>query len=51
MAVTRACDELYLCSTQMSNIGPVKPSRFINELKSGLYQPLEISYGEDNDIF
>ncbi|QWR76518.1 ATP-dependent helicase [Candidatus Magnetomonas plexicatena] len=51
VAVTRACDELYLCSTQMSNIGPVKPSRFINELKSGLYQPLEISYGEDNDIF
>ncbi|MBF0464748.1 MAG: ATP-dependent helicase [Nitrospirae bacterium] len=52
VAVTRACDELYLCNTQMSNIvGPVKPSRFIDELESRLYQPLEISYGGDNDIF
>ncbi|MEO5358681.1 MAG: ATP-dependent helicase [Nitrospirae bacterium YQR-1] len=51
VAVTRACDELYLCNTQMSNIGPVNPSRFITELNTHLYQPLEISYGRNNDIF
>jgi DNA helicase-2/ATP-dependent DNA helicase PcrA len=51
VAVTRACDELYLCNTQMSNIGPVNPSRFINELAHYLYQPLEVSFGRNNDIF
>ncbi|MBF0515643.1 MAG: ATP-dependent helicase [Nitrospirae bacterium] len=42
VALTRACDELYLCYAYTSFAGLIRPSRFIKDISRGLLQEIEI---------
>lgn len=42
VALTRACDELYLCYTYTSYAGLMRPSRFIRDIPGGLFEEIEI---------
>ncbi|MBF0319163.1 MAG: ATP-dependent helicase [Nitrospirae bacterium] len=42
VALTRACDELYLCYAYTSYTGLIRPSRFIKDIPRGLLEEIEI---------
>ncbi|KWT91949.1 ATP-dependent DNA helicase [Candidatus Magnetominusculus xianensis] len=42
VALTRACDELYLCYAYTSYAGLIRPSRFIKDIPRGLLEEIEI---------
>ncbi|WP_420266160.1 ATP-dependent helicase [Candidatus Magnetominusculus dajiuhuensis] len=42
VALTRACDELYLCYAYTSYAGLIRPSRFIKDIPRGLFEEIEI---------